>query len=88
MELIEYYQEPILRDPILIAAWPGMGDVAISAANYLKDELAAEELASILPYDFYEPGMVPIQNSVVGDAQFPQNKFYHWKSDGPNTGSS
>lgn len=44
---IEIYEEPELRNPYMIAAWPGMGNVALKAATYLKEKLKAEELSRI-----------------------------------------
>ncbi len=43
MDAIELYQEPILNNPIMVAAWPGISNVALKAASYLRDKLGAEE---------------------------------------------
>ncbi len=37
MKSIIVKNKPRLKNPIMIAAWPGMGDVALKAALYLKD---------------------------------------------------
>ena len=37
------------RKPIMVAAWPGMGNVAFGAAIYLKETLNAEKFAEIEP---------------------------------------
>ena len=42
MKTIKIKKRPRLKSPILVAAWPGMGDVALKAAIYLKDKLAAD----------------------------------------------
>jgi len=53
------------RDPILVAAWPGMGNVAYGAAMYLKENLKASKCAEILPNDvFYKTG-VQIRDGLV-----------------------
>ena len=36
-----------LRDPWLVAAWPGMGAVAPLAADYLRRKLGAEQRIEI-----------------------------------------
>lgn len=82
MEAIKLYKEPELRNPSLIAAWPGMGGVAIIAARYLKDKLEAEEFGTIEPYDFFEPGLVAIRDHVVAEPEFPESRFYFWDSKG------
>ena len=76
MEEIVFFKEPKLRDPYLIAAWPGMGGVAIIAAKYLIEKLKAEELGFISPEEFFELNGVYVQDSVVKDFQFPENKLY------------
>ena len=82
MEAVTLYSEPKLRNPSLIAAWPGMGGVAIIAARYLVDELGAEEFGSIEPYDFFDLGAVSVRDHVVEKPEFPESKFYFWKSPG------
>ncbi len=79
MEAVTFHSEPELRDPSLIAAWPGMGGVAITAARYLRDKLGAEELATIEPYDFFDLGAVSVHDQVVGEPEFPESKFYFWR---------
>ncbi|MFQ6078216.1 MAG: hypothetical protein ACE5NJ_03660 [Thermodesulfobacteriota bacterium] len=44
---ITFYRKPHLEKPDFIAAWPGMRNVALKAANLLKDKLKAEEFAEI-----------------------------------------
>jgi len=73
------YNEPKFRNPSLIAAWPGMGGVALIAARYLRDELGAEEFGRIEPYDFFDLGAVSIRDHVVEEPEFPESKFYFWK---------
>jgi proteasome assembly chaperone (PAC2) family protein len=76
MEEIVFFKEPKLRDPYLIAAWPGMGGVAIIAAKYLIEKLKAEELGFISPEEFFELNGVYVQDSVIKEFQFPENKLY------------
>ena len=79
METVTFYSEPKLRNPSLIAAWPGMGGVAVIAAKHLIDELGAKELAAIEPYDFFDLGEVSVHNHVVEEPEFPEAKLYFWK---------
>jgi len=82
MGAVTFYSEPKLKNPSLIAAWPGMGGVAIIAARHLIDELGAEEFGCIEPHDFFDLGSVSIRNNVVEEPEFPESKFYFWKRAG------
>ncbi|MFQ5924871.1 MAG: PAC2 family protein [Dehalococcoidia bacterium] len=76
MEEIRLYREPALRDPSFIAAWPGMGEVAIIAAKHLRDELGAEEFGRIEPYDFFDLGAIFVRDHIIEEPEFPESKFY------------
>ncbi len=82
MEAITLYREPELKNPCLIAAWPGMGGVATIAAKYLREKLGAEEFGRVEPHDFFHPSVVSIRDNVVEEPQFPESKFYFWSRGG------
>jgi len=82
MKSVRIYDEPKLVSPRLVAAWPGVGNVALIAATYLKDKLEAEEFGEIEPSGFFEPGGVFIKGNIIEAPQFPQSKFYYWNSEG------
>ncbi len=82
MEGIELYKKPALKHPIMVAAWPGISNVALRATNYLKDKLGAKEFGSIKPHGFFSPAGVLVQDNLVGAPEFPQSKFYYWNSKG------
>jgi len=44
---IDFISEPQLEDPILIAAWPGMGYLAKISADYLRRRLEADKFIEI-----------------------------------------
>jgi proteasome assembly chaperone (PAC2) family protein len=73
------------RNPVLVAAWPGMGNVAFGAAMYLKETLKAEKFAEIDPNDiFYRTG-VQIREGVVDIPPLPKSEFfYHPNAGGAN----
>jgi proteasome assembly chaperone (PAC2) family protein len=72
------------RSPVLIAAWPGMGNVAFGAAMYLKETLQAEKFAEIDPQDiFYRTG-VQIREGVADIPALPKSEFYYY----PHTGDA
>jgi len=84
MEAIRLHGQPKLKKPIMVAAWPGMGGVAIVAARYLREKLGAQELGSIDPQEFFDLSGVLIEDSIVKDIEFPECKFYIWESGGRN----
>ncbi len=80
---VRIYKDPKLTKPALIAAWPGVSNVALEAATYLKEHLQAEELADMESSAFFELGGVFIEKNLVQPPRLPQNKFYYWKRRGP-----
>ena len=80
MDALKISKKPRLRSPYLIVAWPGMGEVAATAANYLINELKAQEFAQINPEEFfYSTGSV-ISSGILEVPLLPQSKFYYWKN--------
>ena len=71
------YQEPKLNKPDMIVGWPGIGNIGIITVDTLRQEIEAEELGEIEPWDFFYPTKVVIRGGVLADLQFPSNKFYY-----------
>lgn len=80
MEGIKISKRPKLKDPYLIVAWPGMGEVAFKAATYLIDKLPAVEFASLPPEDFFYLTGSIIKEGIINLPEFPYSKFYYWKN--------
>lgn len=80
MEGVKIYKKPKLKNPYLICAWPGMGEVAFKAATYLAQKLKAEEFAEIAPEDFFYFSGSTIQEGILNIPQLPYSKFYYWKN--------
>jgi proteasome assembly chaperone (PAC2) family protein len=75
---VKLYKEPRVKSSDLIAAWPGIGNVALIVAKYIKDKLNAEEIGEIEPFDFFDPIGIMVKGNIVEAPQFPESKFYHW----------
>jgi len=75
---IRLHKEPKSKECDLLASWPGIGNVSLILAKYLKDKLGAEEIGTIEPFDFYNPIGVMVKNNIVEAPQFPESKFYYW----------
>ncbi|MBN2831098.1 MAG: PAC2 family protein [Candidatus Omnitrophica bacterium] len=80
MEGIKFSKRPRLKNPFLIVAWPGMGEVAFKAANYLIEELKAEEFASIPPEEFFYLTNSLVQQGILSVPDLPYSKFYYCKN--------
>lgn len=77
---IRIYNKPDVKDPILIASWPGIGNIGIIAVDTLRGVLRAEEFGEIEPWDFFYPKKLSIINGELKDLEFPSNKFYWAKA--------
>jgi len=64
----------------MLASWPGIGDVSLTAAKYLVEKLNAKEIGEIEPVKFFEPMGVTVRDNVVDNPRFPENRFYYWQS--------
>jgi proteasome assembly chaperone (PAC2) family protein len=77
---IRLYQEPRLTNPVLVAGWPGIGNIGIIAVDTLRGVLRAEEFGEIEPWEFFYPKKVSVKNGELIDLEFPSNKFYLGKT--------
>jgi proteasome assembly chaperone (PAC2) family protein len=73
---LRFHEEPKLNKPVLIACWPGIGNIGIMAVDILRRAVGAEELGEIEPWDFFYPRKVLIRDGELKDLEFPANKFY------------
>ena len=80
-ENLKLLEKPHLKKPFFIAAWPGMGNVAITAVNYLKDQLGAKLLGELPPAEFFAPTGATVSDQMVLAPEVPTNKFYYYQSD-------
>ena len=81
-KLIKIRARPKLNSPVMLAAWPGIGNVALIVATYLKRKLDFKELGEVEAAYFFDPIGVMVKDSVVEAPQFPQSQFYYWKNSG------
>lgn len=84
--MINFHYTPELKDPCMIAAWPGMGNVASGVVRYLRDKLSAELFGEIKLTEFIQfPGISVKSNGTIeipGLKIVPKNEFYYWKNEG------
>jgi uncharacterized protein len=73
---IRYVRNAELVDPVLVACWPGIGNIGLIAVDTLRRALQAEELAYIEPWDFFYPNKVTIRNGEIMELGFPGSEFF------------
>jgi len=79
-DVIKLYKQPRPKNCSMLASWPGIGDVSLTAAKYLVEKLNAVEIGEIEPINFFEPMGVTVRDNVVDSPRFPESKFYYWQS--------
>ncbi|MGA2671284.1 MAG: PAC2 family protein [Dehalococcoidia bacterium] len=78
-DVIKLYKRPRPKSCSMIASWPGIGDVSLTAAKYLVEKLNAVEIGEIEPVNFFEPVGVTVRDNLVESPRFPESKFYYWQ---------
>jgi len=78
-DVIKLYKHPRPKSCSMLASWPGIGDVSLTAARYLVEKLNAVEIGEIEPVNFFEPVGVTVRDNVVESPRFPESKFYYWQ---------
>ena len=80
--IIKIHARPRLNTPNMLAAWPGIGNVATIIVDYLKDKLNFKELGVLEASYFFDPIGVLVKDDVVEAPNFPQSQFYYYKNEG------
>lgn len=68
------------RSPRMVAAWPGMGNVAYGAAMFLKESLKAVKFAEILPEGIFHRSGVQIRDGVIDIPELPRSEFFFFEN--------
>ncbi|QDT43843.1 PAC2 family protein [Gimesia alba] len=68
-----------LSDPWLIAVWPGMGNVGLSAGYYLMAKLGMELLAEYSPPEYFDVDHVDVKRGLIRTGVRPRSRFFLWK---------
>jgi len=79
--VIKITARPKLRAPNMLAAWPGIGNVATILANYLRAKLPFKDLGFLEASYFFDPIGVLVKDNVIEAPTFPQSQFYYWKNE-------
>ncbi len=75
--------EQKLRDPWLVAAWPGMGNVAVGAAGYLVVKLGAKLVHEMPSRDLFDVPHIDVKDGLARPGRLPRNMFFEWRNPAP-----
>jgi uncharacterized protein len=67
-----------LKNPWLVAVWPGMGNVAISAGFYLMAKLGMHLLAEFPAGESFDVDHVDVKGGLIQPGRLPQSRFFVW----------
>jgi proteasome assembly chaperone (PAC2) family protein len=71
--------EPKLHKPWLVAVWPGMGHVAVSAGYYLISKLDMHAIAEFSPRELFDMEHVEVKRGILKSGRLPRSRLFAWK---------
>jgi uncharacterized protein len=66
----------------LLAAWPGMGSVAVMSAGYLIQKLGMKPAGQIQPRGHFDIQQIEVRNGIVTPPRLPRTLLYEWTNPG------
>jgi uncharacterized protein len=67
-----------LHNPWLIAVWPGMGHVAISAGYYLMAKLGMHILSEFPAHELFDVEHVEVKDGLIRTGRLPRSRLFAW----------
>ena len=64
----------------LVAAWPGLGEVATTAAVYLLSKLRMQQVAEFKARDLFELESVEVNDGLLRAARLPRSRLFLWRN--------
>ena len=74
---IRYYKNIDVVNPIMIAAWPGMGNVALGTADYIRRKLRAVRFAEIKTDPLASLDSIDVRGGLSKIPKTPLSTFYY-----------
>jgi proteasome assembly chaperone (PAC2) family protein len=66
--------------PVVLAAWPGMGNVGLITVDYLRRKLDAKIFAEIDMSPFFIPDSIEVKDGIARFPEIPTSTFYYTKN--------
>ncbi|GIW82251.1 MAG: hypothetical protein KatS3mg105_4058 [Gemmatales bacterium] len=70
--------EAKLNHPWLVAVWPGMGHVALSAGYYLMSKLGMYAVAELSANELFDVDFVEVKGGLIQPGRRPRSRFFLW----------
>ena len=67
-----------LNKPWMVAVWPGMGHVAISAGYYLMAKLGMHILTEFPAHELFDVEHVEVKDGLIRTGRLPRSRFFVW----------
>lgn len=67
-----------LHKPWMVAVWPGMGHVAISAGYYLMAKLGMHMVAEFQAEELFDVEHVEVKRGLIRTGRLPRSRFFAW----------
>ena len=77
---VRFHGRANVISPIMVAGWPGMGNVAINAVDYLRRKLGARLFAEIDTEGINLPDAIIVNKGLARFPEPPKNLFYYRKN--------
>ncbi|MFA5008268.1 MAG: PAC2 family protein [Candidatus Omnitrophota bacterium] len=77
--MIKEIATPKLNNPIFIAAWPGMGEVAYRSVLFLREVMGFKMFAKLEADEFFKPAAVVVEKGILNLPSMPAGFFYYVK---------
>ena len=77
--MIKEVATPKLKNPIFIAAWPGMGEVAYRSVLFLREVMGFKMFAKLEAGGFFKPAAIVVEKGLIELPSMPAGLFYYLK---------
>lgn len=71
-------EDAALHKPWLVAVWPGMGNVALSAGYYLMAKLGMHLMTEFSPRELFEMEHVDVKGGLIHPGRLPRSRLFLW----------
>lgn len=71
-------EEIKLKSPWLVAVWPGMGGVALSAGYYMMAKLGMHLMMEFSPRTLFEVEHVTVKHGLIRSGRLPRSRLFVW----------
>src|SRR5512136_2681242 len=65
------------KPPVVLAAWPGMGNVGLITIEFLRRKMKTELFAEIDMSPFFIPDSIVVQHGIAQFPDIPQSRFFY-----------